>query len=87
MRLFLYIADSKLVDAALELHGSSNCFDRARKLRQEPVAGVLDNTAAVVGNCRSDSVREERRQLGMRGLFIVVHQPRVARHVSGHYRC
>jgi hypothetical protein len=71
--LVFRIADCKVVHAGLELHRSPNCFDCARKLRQEPVPGVLDNTAAVVGNCRGDSVREERRQLGMRGLFIVVH--------------
>jgi hypothetical protein len=71
--LVFQIADRKVVDAGLELHSSPNCFDCARKLHQEPVPGVLDNPATVLGDCPGDSVREERRQLGMRGLFIVVH--------------
>src|SRR6516165_7151089 len=50
--LVFRITHCKDVDAGLELHSSPNCFDCARKLRQEPVPGVLDNTAAVVGNCR-----------------------------------
>src|SRR5262249_27738987 len=82
----LHIVGSKVVDAGLELHSSSNRFDRARKLCQEPVAGVLDNAAAVFGNCRGDSVGHERRQFGMRSLFVIVHEPRVASDVGGQYR-
>jgi hypothetical protein len=41
----LRIAVSQVVDAGLELQGSSNRFDRARKLRQEPIASVFDNAA------------------------------------------
>ena len=54
--LFHFI-DSKFVNAGLELHCGPDRFDRARKLHQEPVAGVLHDTAAVFGNCRVDSVR------------------------------
>jgi hypothetical protein len=50
------IADCKVVDAGLELHGSSNRFDRARELRQEPVPGVLHDAAAVFGDCWVDGV-------------------------------
>src|SRR5215469_18652330 len=39
--LVFRIADCKVVDAGLELHSSPNCFDCARKLRQEPIPGVL----------------------------------------------
>jgi hypothetical protein len=46
-----HITDCKVVDAGLELHSGSNRLDRARKLRQEPVPSVLDNAAAVFGNC------------------------------------
>jgi hypothetical protein len=80
------IADRKLLDARLELHSSPDRFDRARKLRQEPISGVLDNAAAVFGNCGSNSVREERCKFGMRSLFIIMHEPRIASHVGGHYR-
>ena len=45
------LTDCKFLDAGLELHSSSNRFDRARKLRQEPVAGVLHDAAAVFGDC------------------------------------
>jgi hypothetical protein len=86
MRLYLLIIVSQGVDACLELHSSSNRFDRTGKLRQEPVASVLDNAAAMFGDCRVDGVRQERSQVGMRGLFVMVHEPRVASHVSGQYR-
>jgi hypothetical protein len=51
------IVKCKFLDTGLELHSSSNRFNSAWKLRQEPVSGVLDNAAAVLGNCRRDSVR------------------------------
>jgi hypothetical protein len=70
--LVFRIADCKVVDAGLELHSGSNRLDRARKLRQEPVPSVLDNAAAVFGNCRGDSLRQERCQFGMRSLFVIV---------------
>src|SRR5262245_24794578 len=47
----------KFMDTVLELHRSSDCFNRARKLRQEPVASVLHDAAAVFGDCRVDSLR------------------------------
>ena len=81
-----HVFDCKFINTGLEKHRSPNRFDRARKLCQEPVPGVLDNAAAVIGYCRGDSVREERCQFGMRGLFVIVHEPRVASHVGGQYR-
>jgi hypothetical protein len=51
------IADCKVVDAGLELHSSSNRFHRARKLRQEPVAGVLHDAAAVLLDRGFDTAR------------------------------
>src|SRR6266487_4993107 len=80
------LTDCKFLDAGLELHSSADRFDRARKLGQEPVAGVLHNAAAVFGDCWLDSFREERPQLGMGSLFVIVHEPRIASHVPGHYR-
>jgi hypothetical protein len=44
------------MDTVLELHRSSNRLDRARKLRQEPVAGILHDVAAVFCDYRLDSV-------------------------------
>src|SRR6185312_2293196 len=71
----LCIAGSKVVDAALELHSSTNRFDSARKLRQEAIASVFDNPAAVLSNCRGNSIGQERCHFGMRSLFVTVHQP------------
>ena len=86
IRSILRVSDCKFLDAGLELHSGPNRFDRAWKLRQEPVAGVLDDAAAVFGNCGRHSVRQERGQFGMRSLFVIVHEPRVASHVGGQYR-
>src|SRR3984893_17799270 len=63
------IASCKFLDAGLELHSSSNRFDRTWKLCQEPVAGVLHDSAAVFRNRGLDTAREERRQFGVRNLF------------------
>jgi hypothetical protein len=52
-----HLRDCKFLDAGLELHSSPNRFDRARKLRQEPVAGVLHDATAVLRDCGLDSVR------------------------------
>jgi hypothetical protein len=40
----------------------------------------------VFGYCGPNRFRQQRRQLGVRGLFVMVHEPRIARHVSGQYR-
>src|ERR1700730_167389 len=80
------IASCKFTNARLELHSSSNRLDRARKLCQEPVAGVLYDAAAVFRDCGLADAREERLQLGVRGLFAMVHEPRIAGHVGGQYR-
>jgi hypothetical protein len=68
---FLRLADGKFLNPVLELHSGANRFDRTRKLRQEPVTSVLHDAAAVVRN------RGRPGQLGVRGLFLVVHSSRV----------
>ena len=50
------IIHCKFMDTVLELHRSSNRLDRARKLRQEPVAGILHDVAAVFCDYRLDNV-------------------------------
>jgi hypothetical protein len=81
-----HIASCKLMNAALELNSSANSLDRAREFRQEPVASVLHDAAAMLGDGRVDNLRQERSQFGVRSLFVVVHEPRVTRHVSGQDR-
>ncbi len=53
---FFRVTRGQLLDAALEQHRSSNRFDGARKLGQEPVAGILDDPAAAVGDCWINSL-------------------------------
>jgi hypothetical protein len=79
------ITDCKFMNAGLELDRSSNRLDSARKLRQEPVTGILHYAAAVLRNRRLDTAREERGQFGVRSLFGTVHEPRIASHVGGQY--
>src|SRR5215831_18773256 len=81
-----HLADRKFLDAALELRSGPNRLDRDRKLRQEPVPGVLDDAPAVFSNCRGDSVGQESCQFGVRSLFVIMHEPRVASHVGSQYR-
>ncbi|MFK4696992.1 hypothetical protein ABIF42_002586 [Bradyrhizobium diazoefficiens] len=52
-----HITDCKFMNAGLELHRGSNRLDRARKLGQEPVPGVLHDVATVFSDCRLDSFR------------------------------
>src|ERR1700693_489423 len=63
------IIHCKFMDTVLELHRSSNRLDRARKLRQEPVAGILHDVAAVFCDYRLDNVCQERRQTCVRRPF------------------
>jgi len=79
------VTNCKFMDAALELRRGSDCFDCTWKLSQKPVAGVLDDTATVLRDCRLDGFRQKGRQTCMRRFFVVVHKPRIARHVGGHY--
>ena len=80
------ISDCQFVNPGLELCSSSDGFDGARKLHQEPVAGVLHDAAAVFGNRWVNTVRQESGQFSVGRLFVIVHQPRVASHVGGQYR-
>jgi hypothetical protein len=80
------ITDCKFMDTVLELHRSSYRLDSARKFRQEPVTRVFHDVAAVFRDRWLYSVRQERCQFGMRSLFVIVREPRIASHVGGQYR-
>ena len=82
----LGVSECNFMDTGLELNSSSNRFDRARKLRQEPVASVFHDAAAMFRDCCLDAAPEKRRQFGVRSLFVMMHQPRIASHVGGQYR-
>jgi hypothetical protein len=81
-----HLADCKFLDAGLESHRSPNRLNRARKLRQEPVPGVLHDAAAMFRNRGRNTFRQECCQLRMRSLFVMVHEPGIASHVGGQYR-
>jgi len=69
------ITDCKFMNTGLELHSSSNRFDGSRKLRQEAVAGILHDAAAMFRNRGLDTISEEHSQFCMRSLFVIVHEP------------
>jgi len=79
------VTNCKFLDAGLKLHSGPNRLDRARKLRQEPVASVLHDAATMSGDCWSNGVHQERRQFSMRTLFVGVHESRVASHIGSQY--
>jgi len=69
----LSIIDRKFANIILEVDGRANRLDGARKLRQEPVPGVLDNAAAVLCDCWLNDVPQQRAQTRMCGLFVSMH--------------
>jgi hypothetical protein len=67
----------------LELQSGSNRSDRTWEFCQEPVASILDDAAAVFGDHGCNTIGKERFQFGVRYFFVTVHEPRIARYVSG----
>jgi hypothetical protein len=51
------VGGCKFFDAGLKLHSGSNRSHRTWKLRQEPVAGMLEDATTVFRNRRADSLR------------------------------
>jgi hypothetical protein len=84
--LVFSVANREVMDAFLELRCSPNRLDRAPKFCQEAIARVLDDAAAVNRDRRLYSVRQKLSQTGVRRLFVIVHQTRVARDIGGQYR-
>ena len=52
--LLLWHLGIALGHAALDIKSAAHCVHYAAKLSQQPIAGVLDNTAAVFGNLGID---------------------------------
>ena len=78
------VSGREISNAILKMFGCSNRFDRARELGKKTVASVLDDAASVLRNGWLDNTRKKRRQTGMRSLFVIVHEPRIAGHVGNH---
>jgi hypothetical protein len=70
----------------LYLGGTANCVDHAREFGQQPVAGVLYDTAAVFVDLRIDQFPEVRLEPFVRPLLIRAHQARIPRHVGSEDR-
>ncbi len=79
----LRVGGRKFSDAGLELRSSSYRLYGARKLRQEPVAGILHDAAAVFSDCRVGNLRQKISQSCVCGFFVMVHEPRIASHIGG----
>src|SRR6516165_51181 len=57
--------------------------DDTGELSQEAVAGVLDDTAVVLGDLRIDQLAEMPLPAFVRTLLIGAHQPRIACDIGG----
>jgi hypothetical protein len=84
--LIFRLRGCKCRHSGLELQCSPNRFDSAGEHRQKSIAGILDDPTTMFGDRGRYTVREERCQFGVRSLFIMVHQPRIAGYVSRQYR-
>jgi hypothetical protein len=67
----------------LHLDRTTHRIDHALELRQEAVAGVLDDPAPVLRDLRIDQLAEVALEPLVCPFFIHSHQARVARHISG----
>jgi hypothetical protein len=68
--------------SALDLDRTPDGIDYTRKFREQTVAGVLYDAAAVLGDFRIDHFAEMSLQAFVRALLIGAHQPRVTDHVG-----
>jgi hypothetical protein len=67
----------------LHLGSASHRVDHAEKLCQHSIAGVFDNSSAVLLDLRVDQLAEMGFETFMRSLLIRAHQARVPRYVGG----
>jgi len=70
--------DIAVCHAALNLDGATYRIDGAGEFDQHPVAGSLDDTAAMFGDFWVDKYPATRFQPGQRAFFIAVHQAAIA---------
>ncbi len=66
---------------ALQLDRAAHRIDDARKFDQQPVAGGLDDAAAMLGYLGLRQVAAQRRHCRVRALLVLAHQPRIARDI------
>src|SRR5262245_22598897 len=69
--------------ALLQLGGAADGVDDARELRQQPVAGGLDDPSAMFGNRGVDELAAVRAETEEGSLLIRLHEPAVSHRVGG----
>jgi hypothetical protein len=65
-------------DLVLDFDGTTHRIDDAGEFDQQPVAGGLDDAAAVLGDLGIRQLAPQRRQSRERTFLVVAHQTRVA---------
>ena len=70
----------------LHFGGATDRIDHARKFRQQPIAGGLDDPPVVLGDLRVDQLPAMRLEAFERAFLVRTHQPRIAHHVGGEDR-
>ena len=66
----------------LHFDGTAQCIHHAGELDQEPVAGGLDEAAAVLGEFRIEELAAQRFEAFESAAFVGADQPGVARHIG-----
>src|SRR3954451_11730155 len=74
-------ADVALGGPVLNLHRTAACLDHTRELREEAVAGVLDQNTATGRDGGFDQLATERGPTRVRALLVAAHEPAVARDI------
>jgi hypothetical protein len=72
--------------APLHLRRASHRIYNVRELREEAVAGVLYDPAAVLGDLWADQLPEMRLEPFVRPVLIRSHETRIRRHIGGQDR-
>jgi hypothetical protein len=72
--------------ALLDLDGAGRGIHQAGELDQHPVAGGLDDSAAVPGDRRVDELDPMRPEARQGAGLVKLHQPAVTHHVAGENR-
>jgi len=66
----------------LDIDGAAQCVDDTAELDEQPVAGGLDEAAAVLGDFRIEEIATQRFEAFEGAAFISADQPRIARHIG-----
>jgi hypothetical protein len=75
--------DVPLGHRLLHLDRKTHRIDDARKVHQHPVAGRLDDAAAMRVDLRLDELAAMRLEASVRAFLVHPHQPRIPCHIGG----